>query len=179
MGDAGVQEVSEAGTRVLRFASATHMFGGKTRVIFNGSYTETRYSYEWRDAEGRVLFEISGTYDDRQPLPPSHPIRFAEAAERAWTRHRLPRIADAMERDRAATFALRSGGSVVVRRGALETRVGSRCDQRTPWMSVDAGWLMLEHEGQPVRFCETSAIADFQVFMTVAPRLVTVQSAAA
>jgi hypothetical protein len=74
------------------FRDAFDLRISETEVYGSVAYQKTRFSFDWTDAEGKVLFQITGSYirtwDGHNPW--LHAVRqFAGAAANAWKEYRL------------------------------------------------------------------------------------------
>lgn len=107
---------------VLRFADAATLTTQRIRQFVNGAYSGTLYTYTWWGPHQNKLFVVNGSYRepgvaiigrDKPPLP-YDPICFAEAAERAWSRHKIARLDQEIRTTGAATF---QNGSTTLRLG--------------------------------------------------------------
>jgi len=80
-------------TELFQFQDAIDLYTQSTRQFMNGVYTGTTYNYEWKDAQGRRVFRLNGTYSSKQGTPKAKdPYYLATAGEITWSGF----LADAM-----------------------------------------------------------------------------------
>jgi hypothetical protein len=104
----------------MRFRDARELRVLVEQHFQNGMYTQTSYTYEWKDAGGKSCFRIAGAHTARRELPVStDPYHFALAAQAAWTAYLLPGARADLERGRTVRFPLTRGRWLGIRKGAL------------------------------------------------------------
>ncbi len=137
----------------LRFSDAAELRLRQTRNYYNGVYTGTTFDYRWRDAQGRVLFAITGQFREKAKKPPrrDHAIHFATAAEAAWLHHRLPQVLESVQAGQEVRFPVGKGRYLAVGRGYLELGLKGEPRRLEPAdvesIRLDQGWLTVKPKG--------------------------------
>jgi hypothetical protein len=120
--------------RILRFADATGFFVARTDHIENGFYRHTITEKSWRDAAGGVLLSEKLMSVERGVAAAGarlgarmagraseDPMRtWLAAGEKRWSELRRARADAEIAEHGTASFPLTGGGTLIVRRGAIE-----------------------------------------------------------
>jgi len=120
--------------RVLRFRDATGFFVARTDHIENGFYRHTIVDKSWRDAAGGVLLSEKLLSIERGVSAAGarlgaklagraneDPIRsWLAAGEKRWSELRRARTDAELAEHGTASFPLSGGGTLLIRRGAIE-----------------------------------------------------------
>lgn len=175
---------------VLRFADADSLATHRVRQYVNGNYAGTRYTYTWWSPQRAKLFVQQGSFREPglalfgkdAPAPGHDPIRFAEAAERAWSRHKLGRLDQEIRTTGVATF---HHGATTLRlgRGFVEVIAGGKTERiergQIASATIDKGVIVLKRQGategwfssEGVYKLPVSGMPDFMVFVMVFEQL--------
>jgi hypothetical protein len=163
---------------VLRFEDASELKVQRIRQFVNGVYSGTNYDYTWRDANGKKVFRIFGTYRDETGLAANDPAVFAKAAEASWSEHRIAHFDRAIAREGVARFqcgrdwiGVGKGFLEIGAKGASERiEVGDTKD-----IYFEQGVLVIKRKdakegifsSQGVYRFPVAALNDFRVFLVV------------
>jgi hypothetical protein len=104
----------------------------------NFAYSNTDYSYEWRDRDGQLWFRIKGNHGSQEGNPAStDTFHFALAAEDAWTNYLLRDARQRLADDRTVRFCLKNKDRWVgIRRGAITFCFGK---EEETWTAKELG----------------------------------------
>lgn len=147
-----------ASSTVLRFADAATLTTQRIRQFVNGAYSGTLYTYTWWGPGNTKLLVLNGSFREpgvaliaRDKRPPAHdPINFAEAAEKAWSRHKIARLDQEIRTSGVATF---QNGATTLRigRGFIEISANGKSEriERTQiaTATVQQGVVTLKRQG--------------------------------
>lgn len=169
---------------VLRFADAATLTVQRIRQFVNGVYSGTLYTYTWWGPGGSKLFVVNGNYREpgvamfgRDVPPTAHdPIRFAEAAERAWSRHKIARLDQEIRTTGAATF---QNGNTTLRigQGFIEIIGGGKSERiergQIASATIQQGIVTLKRQGATEGWFSSDGVyklpvanmPDFMVFL--------------
>lgn len=127
------------------FANAVELRTGQTRQYTNGIYSGTHYFFKWTGPDGKLVYQLNGTYNSEKGTPkPGHAFYYARAAEIAWSRYLLAFVNAELERSGAFRFNLNGNNCVVAGPGYLDLYMNGqqiRC-------AVDEIAGMSIHQGQ-------------------------------
>jgi hypothetical protein len=143
---------------VLRFADASMLTTQRIRQFVNGAYSGTHFTYTWWGTSGNKLFVVNGSFREpgvaiigRDKPPSAHdPITFAEAAERAWSRHKIARLDQEIRTTGAATF---HNGATTLRlgKGFVEVLTGGKSERiersQIASATIQQGIVTLKRQG--------------------------------
>lgn len=105
---------------VFLFAEAVELRIGQTRHYYNGLYTGTQYSFEWKDDRGHVVYQLTGKYKSEEGTPgPKDHYHFALMAENAWTMHLLRDMERVESSNKRLFFGLKGGDYVELGQGVF------------------------------------------------------------
>ncbi len=180
-----------AKSTVLRFSDATWLTTERVRQYVNGNYSGTRYAFTWWSPQRAKIFVINGSFREpglaffgKDPPPKGHdPICFAEAAERAWSRHKVARLEQEVRTTGVATF---QHGTTTLRlgRGFVEVVSGGKSERierdQIASATVQRGVFVLTRQGatkgwfssEGVYELPVSGMPDFMVFVMLFEQLV-------
>lgn|GEM_PF-3263406 len=169
---------------VLRFSEAGWLTTERVRQYVNGNYSGTRYNFTWWSPQRAKVFVLGGSFRETglalfgKDLPPAghDPIRFAEAAERAWSRHKIARLDQEIRTTGVATF---QHGSTTLRlgRGFVEVATGGKSERieraQIASATIQQGVIVLKRQGategwfssEGVYKLPVSGMPDFMVFV--------------
>jgi len=104
----------------------------------NFAYSNTDYSYQWRDNAGQLWFRIKGNHGGKDANPVStDPFHFARAAENAWTKYLFVKARKRLDDGRVVRFNLKSKGRWVgIRPGAIVFCLGG---EEETWTAKELG----------------------------------------
>jgi hypothetical protein len=164
--------------QVVRFADCMQLQVARTRHFYNGAYTGTSYNYTWWDRQAKQAFVIAGQYNDMQPLQPTDPVRFAFAAETAWTQYKIAQVDQQIATTGMARFAV-GADYIGIGKGFLEIgwrgQVQRLSRAEIQSLNFETGWLVIKRIGAKEGWFSSdgvfrfpvSGMADFAVFMIV------------
>jgi hypothetical protein len=120
--------------RLLRFQDVVNLWASTTLHIYtDGKYRNTSFQFQWYDARNHIHFTLWGSHNSKEGKPPvENQYAMAKAAERAWTRHLLPRALQQLEDDGHVQFD-------------LWKLVG------TAWIRLHKDGITFKLQGQPAR----------------------------
>jgi hypothetical protein len=163
---------------VIRFEDCIQLNVSRTRHFYNGAYTGTRYAYTFFARQGTPSFVIDGQYNDLQPIATSDPVRFAFAAEAAWTKYKIASV----DREIAATGMARfpvGADHIGIGKGVLEIKWKGQTERLTTAdiqaLHFETGWLVIKKKGAVEGWFSSDGVfrfpvsnmANFQVFMVI------------
>ncbi len=87
--DYGGQERPLGKAHTFRYADAAELERNEVRTLMYFVYTGTNYTFLWKDAAGKKVFDLTGVYWSWKGTPgPADTFHFAVAAARAWLEYR-------------------------------------------------------------------------------------------
>jgi hypothetical protein len=163
---------------VVRFEDCVQLNVARTRHFYNGAYTGTRYAYTLFGKPGHPAFVIDGQYNDLQPIQPSDPVRFAFAAEAAWTKFKIAQVDREIASTGMARFPVGSDW-VGVGKGVIEIGWKGQTERLSTGdiqaLHFETGWLVIKKKGAREGWFSSDGVfrfpvsnmANFQVFMVI------------
>jgi hypothetical protein len=163
---------------VIRFEDCVQLNVARTRHFYNGAYTGTRYAYTFFARPGTPGFVIDGQYNDLQPITPSDPVRFAFAAEAAWTKFKIAQVDREIANTGMARFPV-GADWVGVGKGVIEIKFKGHTERLTTAdiqaLHFETGWLVIKKKGAREGWFSSDGVfrfpvsnmANFQVFMVI------------
>ncbi len=127
VGEEGVARYVCSGSRdnvttkeIFCFRDATHLRITTTHHYNRGAYQHTSYNFVWTDVGGRKRYEITGTHNSKNKMPPTkHAFHFARAAELAWTIFLLEDSRRKLETAGGVSFPLKGRQSIRICPGRI------------------------------------------------------------
>ncbi|BAY80767.1 hypothetical protein NIES267_02320 [Calothrix parasitica NIES-267] len=109
------------GIGLFLFHQAEELRVEKIQHFANGIYTMTRYSFEWKKANGETVFNINGEYHSPEDNPPPlDPYYFALAAEKAWSLFKFELLHQELKQNGKVTFNVGNKDAIVIGQGYVE-----------------------------------------------------------
>jgi hypothetical protein len=150
VGEEGVARFVCSGTRtnvtkkeVFLFRDATHLRTSTTHHYNRGSYQYTSYKFTWTDVGGRQRYEISGTHNNKNGVPPStHAFHYGRGAELAWTMYLLDQAHRQIDLAGGVSFPLKAGKSIRVCPGRIIFNF--KDDDPVEWEAEEVGDAVIQ-----------------------------------
>ena len=109
------------GIGLFLFHQAEELRVAKVQIFTNGVYTSTAYRFEWKKANGEIVFNINGAYHSREDNPPPlDRYYFALAAEKAWSLFKFELIHQELKQNGKVTFNVGNNDAIVIGQGYVE-----------------------------------------------------------
>ncbi len=117
----GAERTQVKTTELFEFVNAVDLYTHTVNSNVNGVYAGTTYNYEWRDADDKRVFKLSGSHSSKKGTPKaSSPYYIAAAGEMMWTAFLGDAINDELKDQGAIHFKVNKKDWVRVGPGFLE-----------------------------------------------------------
>lgn len=110
------------GIGLFLFHQAEELRVAQTQNFANGTYMKTFYSFEWKNANGKTVFNINGEYVRLEDDFPTklYPYYFALAAEKAWSLFKFELLHQELKQNGKVTFNIGNNDAIIIGQGYIE-----------------------------------------------------------